>query len=544
MKVSDEVSAEKLRGGFYSPAGLVKVCLDRVADLLGDRREIRLLEPSAGNGAFLRGTLQHPLKEKISQMTLVEIVESEAELCRQSATSASLTSSVLHGSFLSEIIKMEPTFDAAVGNPPFVRFQFVDPTERRHAEAIATQLGVTLRGVSNLWIPILYKAIASLNQGGAFAFIVPAECLTGISAADARRWLLRNTKQLRIDLFLPGSFPTVLQEVVVISGVKTSYNPRSTHSVTVVDHDSSTRIWDHSIFADEPTWTKLLMSPTHVSALDEASSLPGCIHLGGVAKFSVATVTGANDFFSVDETTIKNYELEAWARPLLPRIRNAPGLRFTADDFLEISKNQIKSYLLDFSSSAPDPMLFEGPREYLEQGEGKLLHKRYKCRIRSPWYRVPVVSPGDLLLSKRSHHYPRVVLNEKRAITTDTIYQAKLAPTYSDKGTALTAGFHNSLTLLSAEIEGRSFGGGVLELVPSEVARLKVFVSEQLTGELESLDKIARSSAPEREDLLVEETDRRLSKAIGGLNDSLMTSLAEARASLQRRRHDRSSVGS
>lgn len=40
---------------------------------------------------------------------------------------------------------------------------------------------------------------------------------------------------------------------------------------------------------------------------------------------------------------------------------------------------------------------------------------------------------------------------------------------------AFAASFHNSFTLLWAEIEGRSFGGGVLELVPSEVGRLKVF---------------------------------------------------------------------
>jgi adenine-specific DNA-methyltransferase len=39
---------------------------------------------------------------------------------------------------------------------------------------------------------------------------------------------------------------------------------------------------------------------------------------------------------------------------------------------------------------------------------------------------------------------------------------------------ALTLAFHSSLTLLSLEVEGRSYGGGILKLEPTEMARVRV----------------------------------------------------------------------
>ncbi|GGN34886.1 hypothetical protein FHR83_005918 [Actinoplanes campanulatus] len=538
MKLAREVSADKLRGGFYSPAGLVRVCLERVSALVTGTDSLRVLEPSAGDGAFLRGIVAHPLRERVGDVVAVEILEREAAACRDGGAALGEDLHVHHGSFLDDHVGLAPSFDVVVGNPPFVRFQFVDADERRKAEAIATRLGVTLKGVSNLWIPILLKAVSCLRTGGVFAFILPAEFLTGISASTVRDWLLAHTTDLRIDLFPPNSFPAVLQEVVVLSGRRLDVSA-GTASLTVFDHSGDRPAWSHRVRPGTPTWTNFLLTPAQADAYTGASRLAGCIGLGHAVRFRVATVTGANDFFSVDEATVERHELAPWARPLLPRIRNAPGLVFTREDHELIRSEGGKGRLLDFSATAPDPMGMPGPTGYLGLGERDLLHERYKCRIRTPWYRVPVVAPGELLLSKRSHLFPRVVLNTMSATTTDTIYQGRLTAAYARRGRAVAASFHNSLTILSAEIEGRSFGGGVLELVPSEVARLRIFVADELAEDLGRLDGISRSTDPDKDSLLVEETDRRLAKAVDGLDDSVIATLADARRTLLQRRLDR-----
>ncbi|WP_437043814.1 Eco57I restriction-modification methylase domain-containing protein [Streptomyces sp. enrichment culture] len=533
----DQVSADKLRGGFYSPPALVAVCLERLQELLPASSErLRLLEPSAGDGAFIRGLEAHPLGRRVGSLAAAELLPAEAQRCSQAGDAASFPVAVRQGSFLDPDLMPEEDFDGAIGNPPFVRFQFVGDLERSYADRVATQMGVTLRGVSNLWIPILLCALNKLREGGAFAFIIPAECLTGISASAVRKWLLANCTDARIDLFAPGSFPGVLQEVVVLSGRKKSQSGDSL--LTVRECDGVERIWKHAVSPGSPTWTRYLLSPSQLESLQEISLLPLAKEVGNYVRFTVATVTGANEYFSVDSSTVEEYGLQEWVAPLLPRIRHAGGLVFSNRDHRVLAESGIKAGLLDFSLSG-DPKSHAGAARYIAKGEHESLHTRYKCRIRDPWYCVPVVRPGDLLLSKRSHYYPRVVVNEAGAITTDTIYQGRMVDGRQNLKDAFAASFHNSFTLLTAEIEGRSFGGGVLELVPSEVARLLVIMHEAMGDELVKLDAIARSGVADVDEVLIRETDRRLAKFIPGLSDSALNSLAEARLELQKRRLDR-----
>lgn len=527
MKVRAEVTGAKLRGGFYSPEALVRACLDRVAALVGDRDGLALLEPSAGDGAFMRGLAAHPLGARVGEVAAVELEPAEAAACRAALASAGLPGRVDAGSFLPWAAACPARFDVAVGNPPYVRYQFVAEADRAAIAAVATRAGEALAGVANLWIPVLLGALGCLREGGAFAFIVPAELLTGVSAGAVRRWLAAHVDALRADLFAPGSFPGALQEVVLLSGVR---RPPTAPRLVVAEGGTT---WACDLDPAAPTWTRYLLAPRERAALAEARALPAVVALGAVARFEVAIVTGANDYFSVDDATATAHGLWPWAKPLLPRIRHAPGLRLGADEHAAIAAAGHKARLLHFAADLPDPRAAAGPAAYLAAGEAAGLPTRYKCGIRDPWYRVPHVRAGRLLLSKRSHRYPRVVLNEAGVYTTDTIYRGEPKPGWDGRAPDLAAGFHNALTLLSAEVEGRSFGGGVLELVPGEVARLAVPDVPGIGRALPALDALARAGD---EEALVAATDRLLVAADVGLTAALLGTLAEARASLLARR--------
>jgi hypothetical protein len=521
LKSAWQVTPEKLRGAFYSPPALARLCLDRVAALLPGAESLRLLEPSAGTGAFLRALADHELGSRVREAVAVDI-----------DPGAENHHLVRRGSFLDDdLVAVRAEFDVAVGNPPFVRFQFVDRADRSRAERLAESLQVNLRGVANLWIPILLKALACVRDGGAFAFVVPAECLTGVSARTVRVWLLENTTRLHIDVFKPGSFPDVVQEVIVLSGQRRDRSQPIDPVVAVACGST----WEHRLRGSEPTWTRLLLPPVQLDALESATDLPAAVRLRTLARFGVATVTGANDFFTVDEATISGYDLGPWTRPLVARLRDAPGLAFTEADHRAAARAGSRVALVDLDEE-PDPGT--PPAAYLAKGVAAGLPERYKCRIRSPWYRLPVVPPGNLLLSKRSHRFPRVVRNDVGACTTDTIYQARLLGPVD--ATTLATSFHNSLTLLCAELDGRSFGGGVLELVPSEVAGLWIVPEPSMADEFGALDGLARSAEPEA---LVAETDRLLAKRVPGLDAQLLETLAGARISLQHRRFARNRGG-
>lgn len=529
MKTRAEVSADKLRGGFYTPDPLVDLCFERIHELVGDRRGLRVLEPTAGDGAFVRGLARSPIRAAVDEIVALERDVIEAAKADSARHERGLAGVVHAESILAWGARTEDEFDVAVGNPPFVRFQFVDPDDQHAARALAARLDVSLAGVSNLWVPALLAALGRLRQGGAFAFVVPTECLTGVSPRIAREWLSSNARDLRFDLFAPGSFPRVLQEVTVLSGRRCA--PR-TGATTCTVHEPGRTPARHALHPTHRSWTRLLLSPREAAAYDTASALPTVRALGELATFEVAAVTGANDFFTVDDATVAAFGLAPWARPLVPRIRHAGGLRYTNTDHHHLAASGAKSHLLDFGAERPDPTVSPTAAAYLRSGVDARLPLRYKCRIREPWYRVPAIRAGELMLSKRSHRFPRVVLNEAGVLTTDTIYRG--AARGRTRAVDVAATFHNSLTLLSCELEGRSFGGGVLELVPSEIARLAMPDVPGFGDELDRLDTTARQGG---DDALIDDTDTLLMKwGVAGFDPELLDVLAAARRTLMQRR--------
>ena len=543
MKTRAEVTSQKLRGGFYSPDPLVHRCLERVAQLVGGRTSLRVLEPSAGDGAFVRGIARcEALAPAVAAVVAIEPDVDEAAKCLRALDDGHLAGHVVTDSAIAWAATTHETFDCAVGNPPYLRFQFLGEDDKRRLPELERRAGVSFSGVTNLWIPLLIGALGRLDVGGAFAFIVPTECFTGVSAGVLRTWLVRNTEHLRFDLFPSGSFPGALQEVTILSG--TRRDPVDTCArCELHEHPATGRstATTHLIPPSPRPWTRYLLTPAQVDAFEEASQLTAVVPLGQVAKFEVAAVTGANGFFTVDASTVRAFDLWRWTTPLVPRIRHARGLRYTTADSACTEAAGARAFLLDFALDRPDPTCNADALRYLESGARDGLPQRYKCRIREPWYRVPSIRAGRLMMSKRSHRGPRVVRNDAGVVTTDTIYRGAMVGAFDGRDCDLVAAFHGSLTMLSAEIEGRSFGGGVLELVPSEVARLVVAMPQGFGVELDRLDAVARTAAsdPCGIDVLVDETDRLLVEADFGMTSELAGTLREARAALLQRRLDR-----
>src|SRR5208337_2516314 len=168
--------------------------------------------------------------------------------------------------------------------------------------------------------------------------------------------------------------------------------------------------------------------------------------------------------------------------------------------------------------------------EYIQLGESQNLHTRYKCRIRNPWYAVPSVYTTKIGMLKRSHDTPRLIYNRLGAFTTDTAYRINTTVSTPEK---LIYCFLNALTALSCELEGRHYGGGVLELVPSEIERLLVPLVRAPAGKLLRLDRRLRQSTS------VENVFRDQDAAILKLLDvdrPTQTILAQAWSRLRQRR--------
>ena len=244
MRTREQVSDEKLRGGFYSPDLLVDLCLERSRSLIGDRDGLRVLEPSAGDGAFLRGLKRNGLADKVEHIEAVELLEHEANKAAEALHSLQLPGRVLNKNVLDWSEDHGPEFDLVLANPPYVRFQFISEADKQKSKSVSSRLGTAGRSVSNLWIPVLLLSLAKLRDGGVFSIILPTEFLTGISAGSVRNWLIANASDLTIDLFKPGSFPAVLQEVLVLSGRITREKDQRDATICFQDHNGGCDAWN------------------------------------------------------------------------------------------------------------------------------------------------------------------------------------------------------------------------------------------------------------------------------------------------------------
>jgi hypothetical protein len=157
----------------------------------------------------------------------------------------------------------------------------------------------------------------------------------------------------------------------------------------------------------------------------------------------------------------------------------------------------------------------DGVKAYIESGEQNGINKGYKTSIRDDWYVIPSIKVSDALFLRRNNLYPKFVLNEAKAYTTDTMHRVFINNGVNHK--AFVVSYYNSLSFAFAEILGRNFGGGVLELMPSEVEGIYLPYRETNENLFERVDQMIRDK--KSADEILDVTDKELLQKGMGLSD-------------------------
>lgn len=504
MNFIENESPEKLRGGYYTPADIATF-LARWVVASGARR---VLEPSAGDGAFVHA-LAAVGGSSLRELVACELLESEAVQAR--AAAASLTgvdATVNTGDFLEWSqgqLTGGPSFDGVVGNPPFIRYQYLDSTLQDRAEKIIRGFGLRFTKHTNAWVPFIVASLALLRPGGRLAMVVPAELLHVLHAQSVRDYLIRECSDVWVldpeEIWFEGT----LQGVVLLFAEKRKPAPgrrfgrvsiQQVRGRSFLQRDPQEVLLGGGVATPGEVlpgkWMLALLNQRQRSLLLDLEDRDRVSRFSDVAKVSVGIVTGANKFFLVPDSTVDEFGLHDFAYPMFGRSKHVPGVIYD-DDVHEANKAAGRPTNFIYFNGTARNELQGGPLKYVESGENQRLHTRYKCRIRSPWFTVPSVFTAPVGMLKRSHDYPRLVLNAAGAYTTDTAYRIVPKTMPADQ---LVFSFVNSLTALTAELEGRHYGGGVLELVPSEINRLLVPRPVNGGHDLQALDQACRRNLP------------------------------------------------
>ncbi|TSC72396.1 MAG: putative modification methylase [Parcubacteria group bacterium Gr01-1014_38] len=485
-------SRQKLRGGYYTPLDLATFLAKWVRGI----KPKRILEPSCGDGIFLEAFSRVGGMKNISLLGL-EIDKEEVRKARARARNILPNTSVYTEDFLGwalNSLHKGQRFDAIVGNPPFIRYQYLPKDFQQRAEEVFENLDLPFTKHANAWVPFVLASMALLRPGGRLAMVVPAEIMHITHAQPLRSYLGKECRRLVIVDPEELWFSDTLQGAVLLLAEKKGSPADKAEGVGIYPVKQKEFLnTDPEIIFSAPKslngrtiagkWTYALLDRSARSLLDNLSKHPNVHHFKDIAEVDVGIVTGANNYFLVSDETVEEFGLSKWAHPMFGRSKHCPGVIY---DEYQHRMNKEEGKPANFIWFSDDSVSrYVSAQKYIDYGEEQNLHTRYKCRVRDPWYSVPSVYTTEIGMLKRSHDAPRLILNKIGAFTTDTAYRISAHGVANKR---LVGSFINSLTALSAELEGRHYGGGVLELVPSEIEKLLIPLPE-LAVNLTELDK-------------------------------------------------------
>lgn len=466
--------ARKQNGAYYTGESVARFLVSWALTTRGSS----VLDPSCGDGVFLR----QALAARVSGRLVGVDVQPEAVNAAKQALRGNAATVILNDFFTIAPDELGQ-FHAVVGNPPFIRFHRFAGRPRARALAAAKAAGVELSALSSAWAPFLVHAARFLKPGGRLAMVAPGELLHAAYARPVLRYLSAQFERTVVITFERRLFPELSQDTVLVLGESRGGAFRELRLLNLADQyqletllsvdpelTAGRRLRAESLLSGEERALQYLL-PTRTRQLySSLASRDLTARLGEWATVSIGYVTGNNEFFHLSKAEAAAMGLDSrYLRPAVRRSDELKGLTYTKADWLDTAASGAKCTVLDLPATSE--ALPEAVGCYLAEGRGRGVHRAYKCRVRHPWYKIPGILRPDAFLSYMVHLRPRVAANRMDAVAPNSLLAVTRRPAAPSMEYICTA-MGTSLSLLSAELEGHTLGGGMLKLEPGEAARL------------------------------------------------------------------------
>jgi methylase of polypeptide subunit release factors len=344
---------ERSFGNVYTPEFIARFFAKYLRKQLPLRRfqKLKVIDPACGSGIFLRALLETRFSTSSQELTTdgardsfdsVTGIDIDANACEATKLSLSLLSLAITGSvpaslsvfaddalrYFAERPELEGTFEAVLANPPFVN---VENQSEQTKGLIASVLGQTGGGRSDLYLAILKVALEALRPDGYGLFVLPQNFLLSDNARGMRELLLRDAwLECVVDLSAIRVFEDVGAYVVLLVFRKKTARDESPPVLVVkcqdlvgtaledalndrpVRNNSYSIYWQKQPEVVEKEW--LFPAPEVSSALSKARTLPT---LGELVELRQGVITGADNVFILGQDELPTEERDLFI-PFLP----------------------------------------------------------------------------------------------------------------------------------------------------------------------------------------------------------------------------------
>ncbi len=537
MKLKENSSAQKLRGAYYTPLPLAEMM---VKLFLGDKSIKAVLEPSCGDGVFIDALDDLEMINQLDNVTAIEIEQEESEKVENNYKKSEKVR-ILNQDFFDYYEKEnENKYDLILGNPPYIRYQYLDESQRKLMSDLLVSQGMKANRLVNTWVGFMVACVNLLSNEGKIALVIPAEILQVAYAEDLRLFLADHLSKITLITFEELVFPDIEQEIVVFVGEKGNEEK----GIRIIELNNLDDLENFDIDTNgfqklqhvHEKWTKYFTNNAENELISRFRNDNRFQKLSDCALINVGITTGNNKYFSINDNTVRQYALENVVRPLIGRSAHAHSIYFEYADWRENVDAGKSAYLIDFPEIEYEKYP-EKYKEYIRMGEKNEENKGYKCSIRDRWYRIPSVWVPDAFFLRRNNLYPKFVLNCCYAVSTDTMHRVKFNDGVEPERILLS--YYNSISFAFTELCGRSYGGGVLEILPGEVGNILVPKLDDISIEkvqqvLKEVDCIVRADEPIERALDI--VDREILINSIGIEENVCIEARSIWKKLQRRR--------
>ena len=219
------VTKQKALGQFFTPEHIVEF----MCDLSTNKQINSILEPSAGEGIFLKSLEKRYNPEIIDSYEIDETLKNESSI------------EITNADFLTT--QIDKRYDLIIGNPPYVRWKNI-PDYLKENLLNDERWNDTINGLFDLLYPFIIKCVELLNENGELIFITPSFWLQTQHALAVREEMLNHGNlEILINFNESKVFPKVSSNIVIFKFVKTT----ESKEIKVIDFKTKDKIDSESL---------------------------------------------------------------------------------------------------------------------------------------------------------------------------------------------------------------------------------------------------------------------------------------------------------
>jgi adenine-specific DNA-methyltransferase len=469
----------KRLGAFYTP----KCVADPIVEWAIRRPTDTVMDPSYGGCVFLETAIER-LKRLASPNPKAQLFGTDIDPKATSFLPASSHTGGATDHFpTADFLAVKPSdfpapFDCIVGNPPYVRHHQLSSASVAAARRATPEC--ELPATASYWAYFIVHSLKFLRRGGRLGLVLPGSFLSANYAIHVRNHILASFASARVVLIRAPIFSDAEERGVVLLADDHGRSTSSFH-YSVADSIGSLRSkcfsrtvrpLNSGSAAESHCWPLSFLTARERNLFSAVSRRRDVVTLGSVAKIRIGVVTGANEYFILSLSNARRNNLTRLSLvPILSSGRQIRSLSVGKRDIDTLLAADVPALLLDLRPNTRS----EAAHRYMASICASKVKRRFKCSNREHWFAVGDTLASDAFLTYVNHFSPRLVLNSAHATSTNAIHRLwwKRRRSLGWRQLASLASL-TSLFGISAELAGRSVGGGALKVEIGDASQLLI----------------------------------------------------------------------